>query len=297
MLHIQFTLFSAFYTPLILTMAGGFLEREGLKHSWSVAPAGTSAIKALESGEAQVIQSAPSQAFSSLAKGETPLAVHFGQINAMDGFFISAREPHTGGAAKPFDWRQLEGRKVVMFGGGQPNAMFRYACHRAGIDFDRIEAITYGGADAIDQAFRNGEGDFVQQQGPYPQQLEQDQMGHIVATVGPQIGINAFSSLAATREWLDTDEATAFTRAFRAAKAHLCEHDSGVITDTIAEYFPDTNPQALKQCIAAYQTLGCWRPEIEITPEGLAVVQDVFEHCGQLQRRFGYEEVCARPPG
>ena len=28
-INIQFTLFSAFYTPLIVTMAGGFLQREG----------------------------------------------------------------------------------------------------------------------------------------------------------------------------------------------------------------------------------------------------------------------------
>ena len=31
-----------------------------------------------------------------------------------------------------------------MFGGGQPKAMFMYACHKAGIDFDKINAITTG---------------------------------------------------------------------------------------------------------------------------------------------------------
>ena len=63
---IQFTLFSAFYSPLIATMAGGFLKEEGLDASWSVAPPGVSAIKALEAGEAHVIQSAPSQAISGM---------------------------------------------------------------------------------------------------------------------------------------------------------------------------------------------------------------------------------------
>lgn len=69
-MHIQFTLFSAFYSPLISTMSGGFLKDEGIDASYSVAPPGVSAIKALEAGEAQVIQSAPSQGFSSLDKGE-----------------------------------------------------------------------------------------------------------------------------------------------------------------------------------------------------------------------------------
>ena len=91
-MHIQFTLFSAFYSPLISTMSGGFLKQEGIDASYSVAPAGVSAIKALEEGTAQVIQSAPSQGFTSLGNGETPTAVHFAQINEMDGFFLTARE-------------------------------------------------------------------------------------------------------------------------------------------------------------------------------------------------------------
>ena len=65
-IEIQFTLFSAFYSPLISTMSGGFLKEEGLDASWSVAPPGVSAITALEDGKAQVIQSAPSQGFTSL---------------------------------------------------------------------------------------------------------------------------------------------------------------------------------------------------------------------------------------
>jgi NitT/TauT family transport system substrate-binding protein len=207
-IHIEFTLFSAFYSPLISTMSGGFLKAEGLDASWSVAPPGVSAIKSLEEGTAQVIQTAPSQAFTSLAKGETPTAVHFAQINEMDGFFITARE-----ADSSFNWKKLEGAEVVVFGSGQPLAMFKYACHKAGIDFAKVKAITPGGAADMDKAFRAGQGRYIQQQGPFPQQLEADGVGHIVAEVGPKIGPVAFSSLAATRTWLATDSAKAFTRA------------------------------------------------------------------------------------
>ena len=203
-MHIQFTLFSAFYSPLIATMSGGFLREEGIDADYSVAPPGVSAIKALESGEAQVIQTAPSQAFTSLAKGETPTAVHFAQINEMDGFFLTGRAPDP-----DFRWHQLEGADVVLFGGGQPLAMFKYACHKAGIDFDKINAISPGGAADMDKAFRDGQGAYIQQQGPFPQQLEADGVGHVVAQVGPLIGPNAFSSVAATREWLATDQAEA----------------------------------------------------------------------------------------
>ena len=104
---------------------------------------------ALEEGRADVIQSAPSQAFTSLAKGETPTAVHFAQINEMDGFFITGRAPDP-----DVDWKKLEGSEVILFGGGQPLAMFKYACHKAAIDFAKLKVISVGSAEEMDKVGR-----------------------------------------------------------------------------------------------------------------------------------------------
>ena len=290
-IHIQFTLFSAFYAPLIATMSGGFLKEEGLEADWSVSPPGVSAIEALKSGEAQVIQTAPSQAFNSLAKGEAPVAVHFGQINEMDGFFLTGREPDAN-----FTWDNLEGAQVVLFGGGQPLAMVLYACHKAGIDASKINVINPGGAADMDRAFREGQGQYVQQQGPFPQQLEADGVGHIVAQVGPQIGPNAFSSVAATRAWLATDQAAAFTRAYRKTRAYMIETPAAEIARSQAGYFPQIDEAVLARCIETYQALGCWTPHVEITPQAFEVTLDVFEHFGTLKERYAYDQCCVLPP-
>ena len=290
-IHIQFTLFSAFYSPLIVTMAGGFLKQEGLEHEWSISPAGKPATDAIVDGSAQVVQSAPSQAFNAIARSESDYPLHFAQINEMDGFFISGRE-----ADADFDWHRLEGAEVVRFGGGQPNAMFRYACHRAGIDYDKIIPITPGGPDDIDRAFRDGQGQFAQQQGPYPQQLDAEGRGYIVARVGPLIGPCAFSSLAASRDWLDSDEARAFTRAYARAREFLLETPAAQLAALQQEYFPDVNPTALAACIDSYQQLGCWTPHVEITRPAFDVTLDVFEYTGGIDERYPYEQVCAAPP-
>lgn len=290
-IEIQFTLFSAFYSPLIATMAGGFLKEEGLDASWSVSPPGVSAIKALEDGTAHVIQSAPSQGFTSLGKGETPVAIHFAQINEMDGFFLTARKPDP-----DFAWAKLEGADVITFGGGQPLAMFKFACHKAGIDFEKINIINVGGAADMDKAFRDGQGAYVQQQGPFPQQLEADGIGHIVTQVGKQIGPVAFSSLAATREWLATDTAKAFTRAYRKTRAYMVETPAAEIARAEKSYFPNIDEAVLAKCIETYQQLGCWTPHVEITKPAFEVALDVFEHFGTLKQRYSYEQVCALPP-
>lgn len=290
-IHIQFTLFSAFYSPLIVTMSGGFLQREGLEYEWSVSPPGKPATESIMDGSAQVVQSAPSQAFNAIARGETEYPLHFAQINEMDGFFISGRE-----ADAEFDWRKLEGAEVVMFGGGQPNAMLRYACHRAGIDYDKIVAVTPGGADDIDRAFRAGQGQYVQQQGPYPQQLEAEGLGRVVAQVGPQIGPCAFSSLAASREWLAGDEARAFTRAYGGAREYLNQAPPAELAALLQEYFTGVDAEALERCIAAYQQLGCWTPHVEITRAAFEVILDIFQYTGGIDERYPYEAVCAAPP-
>ena len=289
--NIQFTLFSAFYSPLIMTMAGGFLKQEGLDYEWSISPPGKPATEAISDGSAHVVQSAPSQAFNAIARGETDYPLHFAQINEMDGFFITGRE-----ADPEFSWQKLEGAEVVMFGGGQPNAMFRYACYQAGIDYERIIAITPGGADDIDQAFRAGQGQYVQQQGPYPQQLEDDRIGHVVAQVGPLIGPCAFSSLAASREWLETDVARAFTRAYAVARQYLNQAPAAEIAGLLQSYFPGVSMTALESCISSYQHLGCWTPYVEITRPAFEVTLDVFEFTGGISERYPYEMVCAAPP-
>jgi NitT/TauT family transport system substrate-binding protein len=290
-INIEFTLFSAFYSPLISLMSGGFLKAEGLEADWTVSPPGVSAVKALEEGRADVIQSAPSQAFTSLAKGETPTAVHFAQINEMDGFFI------TGRAADPdFDWKRLEGSEVILFGGGQPLAMFKYACHKAGIDFAKLKVISLGSADEMDKAFRDGKGQYVQQQGPFPQQLEADGVGHIVAQCGPKIGPVAFSSLAATRDWLQSDVAKAFMRAYTKTRAYMLATPAIEIAKAEKSFFPSIELDVLAQCIASYQQLGCWTPHVEITRPAFEVALDVFEHFGSLKERYAYDQVCAPPP-
>jgi hypothetical protein len=66
--------------------------------------------------------------------------------------------------------------------------------------------------------FRNGRGDYVHLQGPAPQQLERDGAGYVVASVGKAMPPVAFSSLMATTGFLATDDARAFTHAYRKAR-------------------------------------------------------------------------------
>jgi len=289
-ISIQFTRFSAFYSPLIATLAGGFLREAGFQPKHSVAPPGKSAIEALVSGTVHVAQSAPSQGFGPLEKGQRPPAVHFAQINEKDGFFLTARAPDPA-----FTWDKLKGRQVLVDHGGQPLAMFKYACHRRGLDYTAIHAVDIPSGQ-MDRAFRRGDGDYIHQQGPAPQQLEQDGVGHVVASVGEAIGPCAFSSLAATREWLGTDTAKRFMGAYRKARAWLINTPAAKIAEAEASFFPEIDRAVLASTIAYYQRLGCWTPHVEITRPAFEVTLDVFGHSRLITKRHRYEDVVVPPP-
>jgi NitT/TauT family transport system substrate-binding protein len=288
---IEFTRFSAFYSPLIATFAAGFLRQEGLEAKHAVSAPGKSAIASLLDGTAQVVQSAPSQGFGPLEQGKKPPAVHFAQINEKDGFFLTARSPDPA-----FTWKKLEGRKVVIDHGGQPLAMFKYACFKSGIDFKAIKAIDAGSTEKMIAAFRGGEGDYIHLQGPAPQQLAHDRVGHIVAALGDAIGPCAFSSLAATREWLGTDTAKAFMRAYRKARAWLIATPAAEVARIEAPYFRDIDLPVLTHTIATYQKLGSWTPHVEITRPAYAATLEIFRHAGLATKSHAYEDVVAQPP-
>jgi NitT/TauT family transport system substrate-binding protein len=181
--------------------------------------------------------------------------------------------------------------------GEQPSVMFRYACHRRGVNIDDLKAVNAGTTEQMIEAFRKGTGDYVHLQGPSPQQLARDGVGHIVAAVGEPIGPCAFSSLAATREFLKTDMARKFMRAYRKARAWLIATPAAEVARREASFFPDIDPGVLAETIGAYQKLGNWTPHVEITRPAYEATLDIFQHAGRISRRHKYEDAIAQPPG
>ena len=197
---------SAFYSPLLMTICGGYLKDEGLQPEYAVSTAQNSVPDRLRSGVAHLSQAAVSTSFDTLERGGSCDIVHFAQINERDGFFIASRNPDPN-----FTWGCLKGREILADHVFQPLAMLRYALHKKGIDGNQVKLVDAGKAAAIDAAFRAGQGDYVHQQGPFPQLLEKEGVGYVVAAVGGVIGPVAFSSLCATREWIETEMAQALS--------------------------------------------------------------------------------------
>ena len=98
-LNIMASRHSAFYSPMICTIAGGFLEKEGLTGEYHVVEEGGSSGGAVAEGRMDVAQAAVSASWGPLDNGSRAPFAHFAQINRYDGFFIAGRE-----ADSDFSW-------------------------------------------------------------------------------------------------------------------------------------------------------------------------------------------------
>ena len=284
---------SAFYSPLLMTMAGGFLREEGLEAKYQVQTPDNTVADNIHNGRCQVAQSAVATSFEILKQDGTIEAIHFAQINERDGFFIAGREPEP-----EFSWSNLLGKKVLVDHFFQPHAMFKYGLHRQGIDINDLLVVDAGEPDEMEQAFRQGKGDYIHLQGPAPQQLEYDGAGYVVAAVGDAVGPVAFSSLCAQPDWLETAEASAFMRAYRAAREYVIVESAEDIAakELEAGFFPGIERQVLVDTLSTYKSLGCWAPACEISVESYECLLGVFLHSGLIDQRYAYETVITNPP-
>ena len=280
---------SAFYSPLIASIAAGFLERRGLEAEYSILAKGQRSGALIASGAVDIMQSAVSSNWLPMERGESPLPVHFAQINQRDGFFLVARRPDP-----TFEWTKLEGQTVLADHAPQPLVMVKYAARSNGLGWARVDAIDAGSPDEMVRAFRGGRGEYVHLQSPAAHQLEADGVGHVVASVGASMPPVAFSSLCASREFVASETCRRFLEAYAESRAWVRTAPPEEVARAEAAYFEGYSAGALAAAIRRYQALGCWDGGVEIPGVLYEQALTVFETEGAIARRQPYDAVVGR---
>src|SRR5438093_7636636 len=142
---------SVFYSPLVAVIAAGFLKDEGLTAVYFPKPPQRNHYEMFRNGEVDIMQAAVSTSWDPLSKGIRDIPVHFAQINQRDGFFLAGRAGRSS-----FDWKDLEGARLLADHAQQPLAMLKYALHLKAVDVSRVQMNHVGGPDAMEKAFRDG---------------------------------------------------------------------------------------------------------------------------------------------
>ena len=284
-LKIMVSRHSAFYSPLIATISGNFLDQYGISASYHIADKGNT-IEEVGNGNMDIGQAAVSGSWSYLENMQKPPVTHFAQINSYDGFFILGRKE-----LDFFSWNEITKGKFLFVHGGQPEAMLRYALSKKGIDLDRVDKIFSNGGDEMMKQWDDGIADFFHEQGAYPQQLEYENKGKILGSVGQVIGPVAFSSLICNWDWVRSDIYYKFIEAYAKAREWVNTAEPFEVAEIEKDYFPNISIESISKAIEFYQKLGTWDKDIKIEPELYEKALDVFEFSNLIKSRYDYDDV------
>ena len=289
---------SIFYTPIYVSVAGGFLEREGLDVTFSTCPPQfPHPLSALHHDAADIVQSGIMRSIIASDWGAETVPLHFAKINSRDGFFILGRGPRPlseGDGSHLFDWESLRGARVIPVGfSPMPWASFQYALRRHGLEPSDLDLRTGLSLNDAVAAFRDGQAEYVHVAEPVAQQLIADGAGHLLTALGPENGHLAYSSFAATHRFLAEREDTAarFTKGFARALHWLSSAEPAETAETVSEFFPGASREVLAASIARYQEQEQWPASPVLGRPEYDNLHDILLAAGMCRERQPYEKV------
>jgi NitT/TauT family transport system substrate-binding protein len=283
------TFHNLFYTPIYVSLGGGFLDQQGIDVSYSTAPLGKTAVELLKAGEVDIVQTGVSRSFMDLDEGREDAPLHIAEINQRDGFFLVSREQTDG-----WTWRDLEGASVIPVGFTPvPWTSLRYAMLENGVDLDKVRLIEGLSAQEALDTFGRGDADYIHMPNPQVEQLVEDGIGHIAIGLGPLLGYICYSSFAVAPAFLKSNAELAqrFVTGFHNTLQWMAKSTTAEIVHKVTSFFPDTSEAVLERSIERYRQHQTWPDNPLIGEDGFTTIRDIFIDAGLVKERHPYDRL------
>ena len=289
-LKLMETFRTVFYTPIYITVAGGFLESEGLAVDFSTTPAQfPHPLSALNHGAADIVQSGIMRSIISADWGAESVPRHFAEINSRDGFFVLGRQPQ-----EDFSWASCNGSTIIPVGfSPMPWASFRWALDHHGVDLASLQLRTGLSLDEAIAEFRQGQADFLHLPEPALEQLLDQGVGHLNLALGPENGHIAYSSFAATNAFLEDNPDTVhrFVQGYAKALRWLAAQSPAEVGAAIQPFFPEVGGELLARAVARLKDQGTWPTTPHLAQPEVEGLQEIIMAAGMVKEHQPYEKV------
>ena len=187
--------------------------------------------------------------------GDSPMKVRiFCGLTSTDGFMLLGRQK-----VEKFDWSMLKGKEVLGFRPGSTPILFLEAAMRQnGVDPQRnVKLINNVAIPARVGSWLSGQnqyGIFIE---PDAAELKLDGKGYFMASIGETVGPADYTAFMATDKYIreNPEIIQGWTNAIAKAMKWTQTANSAEIVDSIKEFFPGVNPQALAAASDRYRRL------------------------------------------
>jgi len=281
---------TVFYTPIYVTVAGGYLESEGLDVDFQTCPSRfPHPLSALNHGAADIVQSGIMRSIIASDWGAEVVPRHFAEINSRDGFFVIGRQP-----AEGFQWADFANSTIIPVGfSPMPWASFQYALSNNGVPLEGLSLMHGLGLNEAIEAFQAGQADFIHLPEPAAEQLLADGVGDLVVALGQVNGHIAYSSFAATSAFLNgrPDAVHRFVVGYSSALLWLSGASAAQTCEVVKSFFPDTDPDLITASIARYKEQGTWPATPHLGRHEYRGLQEILMAAGMVKEWQPYEKV------
>lgn len=215
--------------------------------------------------------------------------MNFAQLTQRAGNFLVAREE-----IPDFHWTDLKDKKVLGGRkGGMPEMVFEYILRQNGIDPSKDliidQSIDFGSTAA---AFAEGNADFTVEFEPGATNLEKEEKGYVVASLGTDSGYVPYTAF--SKEKLYREECRCNSRIYRCiAKRYdyVQKHTPKEIAEAIAPQFKETNLNTIETIVSRYYEQDTWKDNLIFEKKSFELLQDILESAEELDTRAPYNKL------
>ena len=283
---------SLFYAPAYVAIAKGMFSAAGIEVEMTTANGGDKSIAALLGGAADIALVGP-EAPIYVLNSESPRKVRiFCGLTATDGYLLVSRE-------KPaaFDWGMVKGKEVMGWRPGSTPLLFLEAAMRHnGIDpLKDVKLINTIAPPARMGAWLAGQAQYAIFAEPDASQLELGGKGHIVASVGHEVGQIDYTAFMATDDYLRANPAIiqGWTNAIAKAMTWTASASVAELVAVLLPFFPGVSNEAMTAGVERYRQLNIWKRTPVIDPAAIERFQDILVQSDALEpsKRVKYSDL------
>lgn len=279
---------SIFYTPMYISDALGYFEDENLDVEIILTSGADAVASAVLSNDVQIGFCGSEQSIYIYNKGSKDYLVNFAGLTKRDGSFIVSRTD------KEFKLTDLIG-KTILGGrqGGMPAMTLAYTLYENGIDVNKVNIDTSVAFASMSGAFIGGTGDYVTLFEPTALQLEKQNQGYVVASVGKLGGEVPYTAFNAKKSYIDKNPKVieGFVSAIQKGLDYTFNHTPEELAEIIEDYFPDVSKNDLIEVIKRYKENDSWYRTTYITKDGFDRIQDIMKYNGVLDKSASYNKL------
>lgn len=280
---------SVFYAPWYVALENGYFSDENLNIEVSLTPGADKVASSVLSGDANIGFSGPEATIYVYNNSKEKL-ITFASLTKRDGQFIVG----DCSLKDNFSMLDLKGKSILAGrSGGMPLLMFQYALYKSNIDLSEVNIDTSVDFAGLVGAYIGHQGDFVNLFEPNALNIEKQNSGCALASLGNISGVVPYTTFYAKEEYINNNKDTIqrFNNALNKGIEYVFNNSSKDIASSIINQFPDTSLSDLTKIVDRYKKADSWFTSTYVDSNSFDTLMDIMIYGKTIKEKINIKEL------